>query len=100
MKRFPQFVSEHADVASIGLHLHWQRGFLADGVNGATPDLVVRALIRKFELFQQQVPCSQNAAILVHLHSILHELDYRTRERQILGVLGTDKQVDGTQYSE
>lgn len=91
MKRWPWFTNEHGDVADTGLSIIWQKGPLAEGVNGCTPDLVLRALVRKFELWQTSVPCSENQDILRLLELCLGLLDVRIRDRAVRGVMGTQE---------
>lgn len=72
-----------------GLTIQWQRGPLDRGVNGATPDLVIRALIERFEEFQRTVPCLENAMAIVKLQNVLGLMDDRTKDRYRRGVMGT-----------
>jgi len=91
MKRYPWFANEFADVDDMGLNIRWQRGPLDVDVNGASPDMVIRALIRKFELWQGEWPCEENANILSYLEVCLGELDKRTRDRARRGVMGRNE---------
>lgn len=91
MKRFPWFTNEHADVDDIGLMIQWQRGPLDVDINGASPDMIIRAMIRKFELWNETMWCSENADIIIHLHECLTLLDNRTRDRARRGVMGTNE---------
>lgn len=72
-----------------GTLIRWQEGPLSEGVNGATPDLIVRALNHRMESWQSSTPSEHNAAIIRSLNSILATLDERTRDRYRRGVMGT-----------
>jgi hypothetical protein len=91
MRRYPWYTNELGDVEDVGLYITWQRGPLDKEINGASPDMVVRALAHKFELWQQNTPCVENAHILNSLNSILANLDKRTRDRARRGVMGTEE---------
>jgi hypothetical protein len=72
-----------------GFRVRWQEGPLAQGINGATPDLMVRALIQRIEQLQREVPHELNAAIIRSLNAVLGQLDARIRDRHNRGVLGS-----------
>lgn len=74
-----------------GMVIAWQNGPVSEGVNGALPDLVVRALLERIEEFQKTVPCKENTAIIGHLREILALLDARTRDRYRRGVMGSSE---------
>lgn len=74
-----------------GMSIQWQIGPLEQGVNGATPDLVIRALIERFEEFQRTVPCGENYAAIVSLRAILDLMDKRTADRYRRGVMGSEE---------
>jgi hypothetical protein len=91
VRRYPWYSNEYGDVDDVGLTIVWQRGPLDLEVNGASPDMIVRAMMNKFEMWIKDQPSSENVAIHEHLSAILGLLDERTRDRARRGVVGTDQ---------
>jgi hypothetical protein len=74
-----------------GMMIRWQEGPVAEGVNGALPELPIRAVLEHMGELQDRVPCDENGRVIRLLHEVLWLLDARTRERHGRGVLGTEE---------
>ncbi len=72
--------------------LEFQDGpFSEVGVNGATNETVIAAVIDRLEQFQAsaQTRCRENALAIAKLEEALHWLNHRTADRTARGVEGT-----------
>lgn len=72
-----------------GFRIRWHEGPLAGhAINGATPDLVIRAAIQRLEFLDASLSCRENREAIGHLNGALFALDKRVRDRHERGVLG------------
>lgn len=92
MHTFPDYDAA-GNATGPGLSIEWLTGPLTEATrdDGATVEMVIRALIHRVEQLDTTLPCTHNKSICDHLQVCLHLLDLRTRERHDRGVLGTDQ---------
>ena len=82
-------------VAGRGFRIDWQDGPLGRGEeriepNGAFTEDVLRAVVTRFEYFQQsKFACRENALVITKLEEAIHWIQHRTRAREARGVEGT-----------
>lgn len=69
MHQYPTFTG--ATSSGPGMTITWQQGPMADGVNGAMPELPVRAVIDRLTALEQLQPCQQNHDAIILLHAVL-----------------------------
>lgn len=77
--------------SGVGLHIMWQHGPMHVAVNGATPDLVLRAVIDRLNDLQRCLPHPDNVVAINCCNSAIAAIDRRIADRYRRGVLGTDK---------
>jgi hypothetical protein len=69
--------------------LNFQNGPVPEvGVNGATNETVIAAVIHRLEILNAKFPCAENEQAITSLKDALQALESRTRNRQQRGVEG------------
>lgn len=70
------------------IHLHFQDGPAAEGVNGLTNEALLKVLIHRTKILDSQFPSEHNKQAIAALESALAALNARTADRQARGVEG------------
>lgn len=70
--------------------IRFQNGPVADGVNGTTTEMVVRALIDRLRILDNEHPCYENKVALDLLNATIGVLSMRSDRNQVKVVLDND----------
>lgn len=90
MRQLPTVTTEGA--LGVGMEIVWQQGPMSEGVNGAIPELPIRAAIERLEHFQRgPARCEENRLAIESLNDAIRWLNRRIADRHTRGVIGTDK---------
>jgi len=73
-----------------GVHLVFQNGEIAGGVNGLTNEALLAVILDRLEGFQAgELRCRENALAITKIEEAVHWLRHRTDGRERRGVEGT-----------
>ncbi|NDM09805.1 hypothetical protein [Acinetobacter baumannii] len=72
------------------ISIHFQDGPISDhGVNGVTSEALLKILIHRTKILDENFPSEFNKQAIVHMESALKEFNKRTEERRASGVADT-----------
>ena len=72
--------------------LNFQNGPVKEaGINGITNEEVLAALLHRTRILNAQWPCKENEIAIDAMQLALNSFEYRTKEREIRGVEGTNQ---------
>ena len=76
----------------VGMSIVWQQGAMENGVNGAMPEMPLRAVVARLEYFQRMGPMSEyNQIAIDRINDAIAALNARIADRHDRGVIGTNQ---------
>jgi hypothetical protein len=88
MHQYPMHTPQHTTAE--GLDIRWQQGPIGAVFNGASVEVVIRAVLHRLDDYQAALPCEENRLAIEYLNAALGCLEARTRDRYKRGVMGSE----------
>ncbi|MDV7475317.1 hypothetical protein R5C08_09390 [Acinetobacter baumannii] len=81
---------ENTNAKDFEISIHFQDGPISDhGVNGVTSEALLKILIHRTKILDENFPSEFNKQAIVYMESALKEFNKRTEERRARGVADT-----------